>query len=254
MKVRLLEVSFLDNPRYSMAVDEAIFREVISNRSPPTLWLWKHRNAVILGRFQLAEEELNMDYVKIEKIEVAKRNTGGGAVYQDMGNLIFSVISKDFFNIGKDVIKLYDAFISPLINEFKEEGIKAESPGLNDVEISGKKVMGSAASLGQGSVLFHATLLVNSKLDVLASALNVPKEKLKDKGVSEVKHRVGNIQELTGKDEMDVKNIIMRSYEKAYNFEYFKGDLTAEEKKLAEDLYEKKYNRPEWVFGRGFNL
>lgn len=75
MKVRLLRVKYPDNPRLSLATDEAIFRLVTEEKSPPTLWLWRHRNAIILGRFQLAEEEVNMDVARMYGMIIAKRFT-----------------------------------------------------------------------------------------------------------------------------------------------------------------------------------
>lgn len=175
MRVRLVEHEFLDNPRMSLAVEEAIFRLMLLGKSPPTLWFWRHRNAVIIGKFQIAEEEVNMDVVQQYNVQIAKRDTGGGAVYQDLGNLIYSVIIPDIYGVSNDVIRMYEAMIKPVLLAFKMLGIRAESPGLNDVEINDRKVLGSAAGLREGFVLFHATMLISSNLDMLARSLRCPR-------------------------------------------------------------------------------
>jgi len=250
MKVRLLVKEYLDNPRMSLATEEAILKEVVNGRSPPTLWLWRHANAVIIGRFQLPEEELNMDYVKQKGLIIAKRNTGGGAIYQDLGNVIFSVISQDRFNIGSDYVKMYRTMIGPLVNQLRKKGINAESPGLNDVTVNGRKVMGTAATITKGVIMFHATLLVKSDIKALASALKVPVEKLKDKGIESAVHRVTNLYDETGMGVLETNFTITDSYAETLNFEYKRGDLTDKEIELAQKLYVEKYNTEEWIFGR----
>lgn len=252
MRVRLVEHEFLDNPRMSLAVEEAIFRLMMLGKSPPTFWFWRHRNAVIIGKFQIAEEEVNMDVAQQYGVQIAKRDTGGGAVYQDLGNLIYSVIIPDTYGISNDVVKMYETMINPVLLAFKKLGVKAESPGLNDVEINNRKVLGSAAGLREGFVLFHATMLIRSNLDMLAKVLKVPRAKLQDKGVTQVGHRVGNVYDLTGKDMDEVKEALLKGYSEYLGFEYYRDELTERELRLAEYLYHNKYNRPEWVFGREF--
>jgi Lipoate-protein ligase A len=252
MRLRLLELEFLDNPRMSLAVEEAIFRLMLLGKSPPTFWFWRHRNAVIIGKFQIAEEEINMEIANQYNVQIAKRDTGGGAVYQDLGNLIYSVIVPDYHGVSNDVVKMYELMINPVLLAFKKLGVKAESPGLNDVEINGKKVLGSAAGLREGGVLFHATMLIRSNLEMLAKVLKVPRTKLQDKGVTQVSHRVGNVYDLAGKDMDEVKRALLNGYSEYLNFEFYKDELTEREYKLAEYLYNNKYNRPEWVFSREF--
>ena len=250
MKVRLLVKEYLDNPRMSLATEEAIFNEVIMKRSQPTLWIWRHANAAVVGRFQIPEEEINMDYAKQIGVVIAKRSTGGGAIYQDLGNLIFSVIIPDIFNIGNNYVEMYKKLINPILKKLKELGVNAESPGLNDLTVNGKKVMGTAATISAGTILFHATLLVKSDLNRLASLLKVPKQKLMDKGVSSVAHRVTNLYDETGIGITETTFIIMDSYAESLGFEYERGDLTKEEKELAKKLYDEKYNTESWIFGR----
>jgi len=250
MKVRLLLREFLDDPRRSLATEEAIFRLVSEGRSPPTLWLWRHSGAVILGRFQVPEEELNMDYVKEHGLIIAKRLTGGGAIYQDLGNIIYSIIMKDSLGIGLDFVRMYRIFIGAFLNSLKKKGVIAESPALNDVTVNGKKVMGTAATISKSTILFHATMLVKSDLRALASALKVPREKLQDKGVENVMHRVTNLYDETGMGILEATYAVIDGYSQQLGFEYYRDELTEEEKELSNKLYNEKYNTKEWIFER----
>ena len=250
MQVRLLEIEYPDDPNLSLATEEAIFHEVRRGNSPPTFRFYRHRNAVILGCFQLAEQELDMDVINDKKIEIVKRFTGGGAVYHDMGNLNFSLITKDVFGIKTDVTKLYSTMITGAVNAFKRLGIPAESGKLNDVTANGKKILGAAASIRDNALVFHACVLVNVDLKTLASSLKVPGEKLKDKGVKTILERVANVYDISGNNIDDVKRSLLDSYGESLSLEFKQGELTESEKRIAKELHEKKYKNRDWVLGR----
>lgn len=249
-KFRFLEIESSDNARMSLATEEAIFHEVISGRSMPTFRFYRHKNAIILGCFQLAEQEVDMDVANKNKIQIVKRFTGGGAVYHDLGNLNFSVITKDNYGIGTNVKTLFGTMINGAVNAFASLGMNPQSGKLNDVTVNGKKILGAAASIRQKAVLFHAATLVNTNLPLLASVLKVPGIKLKDKGVATILERVTNIKAESGKNEQDVREALKKSYSDLLNMELVPGELTKEEKDLAQRLYNAKYSTEEWNMGR----
>lgn len=252
MEVRLIETDYPDDPFRNLAMDEAIFREVERGRSPTTFRFYRNRNAVILGCFQSAEEELDMEYARSKDIKIAKRFTGGGAVYHDMGDLNYSVISKDNYNIGMNVRLLFDLMMKGASNALELAGVPSIKAGMNDITSNGKKIMGSAATMKKGVVLFHAALLVNTNLTTLASVLKVPGIKLKDKGISTILERVSNIQDISGKDIDDVKEALLYGYSNTLGFEYTKGGLTENEDRLLRRLHRDKYTKDEWNLGREF--
>jgi lipoate---protein ligase len=252
MEVRVIDEDYPDDPHRNLAVDEAVFREVESGRSPPTLRFYRNRNAVILGCFQLAEEELDLDYAAMKQIKIAKRFTGGGAVYHDMGDLNFSVISKDSFGIGLNVEKLFRTMMGGAVSSLNIAGVPELAWGMNDVTSRKKKIMGAAATMKKGVVLFHAALLVDTNLNELASVLKVPGIKLKDKGVQTILERVANIKDLCGKDIGDIRKAILEGYGKELGFSYLPGKLTEAELRLTERLYKEKYTKHSWNMGREF--
>ncbi len=250
MKIRMLNLEYPDNPQLSMATEEAIFINVINGKSPNTFRFYRHRNAVILGCFQLASQEVDEDFSNSKNISIVKRVTGGGAVYHDMGNLNFSIIANDKFGIGNDVPKLYSTMMQGALQAFKNIGINSQPGKLNDVSVANKKILGAAATIRSGSLLFHACVLVDVNLTTLASSLKVPGIKLKDKGVATVLERVTNVKAISGKDINEVKEALLNGYSQTLNLEFEIGDLTKEESELAKRLYESKYNKNEWNMGR----
>lgn len=252
MKVRLLNLEYPEEPHLSLATEEAIFLEVMRGNSPPTFRFYRHKNAVILGCFQHADEELDHEVVNLNKIHIVKRFTGGGAVYHDLGNLNYSLITKDVFDIKLNVTKLYSTMITGALSGFKTLGLNAESGKLNDVTVNGKKILGAAATIRDNTLLFHAAILVDTDLKMLASVLKVPGEKLKDKGVKTILERVTNIRAITGHNVEDVKVAIMEGYAQTLGLEYAVGELTKREKDLAKELYLNKHTKKEWTHGRHF--
>jgi lipoate---protein ligase len=250
MKMRLIETDYPDDPHLNLAMDEAIFIEVLNGQSPPTFRFYRNGSSVILGCFQLAEQEIDIKYAVSKDIKIAKRFTGGGAVYHDMGNLNYSIISKDSFEIDNSVEKLFYTMIKGASTSLRDLGIDVAKKGLNDLSVKGKKVLGSAATMRSDTILFHAALLVNTDLEILASVLTAPGTKIREEGVSTMFDRVTNIKELSGKDVDGVKDAILEGYSKELGFEYEKGILTGREKYLMNRLHKEKYRRSEWNLGR----
>ncbi len=252
VEARIIREDYPDDPYRNLAMDEAIFGEVEAGRSPTTLRFYRNRNAVILGCFQLAEEELDLDYARMKGIKIAKRFTGGGAVYHDMGDLNFSVISRDYYGVGLNVEKLFRIMMAGSVSSLELAGVPGLSAGMNDVTARGKKIMGSAATMKKGVLLFHAALLVDTDLNELASVLKVPGIKLKDKGIATILERVANIKALCGKGVEEVGKAVMDGYAKELSFVYSEGGLSEREKALVDRLHREKYTKPGWNLGREF--
>jgi lipoate-protein ligase A len=250
MKFRLISKDYPGDPYKNIALDEAIFREVKAGGSPPTFRFYRNANAVILGCFQSADEEVDLEYARANDIKVVKRITGGGAVYHDMGNLNYSIITKDVFGIGLDVQKLFSTMMDGAVCAFENIGIDAEAGRLNDVSVNGKKILGAAATIDSGALLFHAAVLVEVDLERLASVLKVPGIKLKDKGISTILERVANVKDVSGRNVSDVRRALLDGYADSMEFEYEEGKLTDSETVLLNRLYDRKFSRPEWNMGR----
>ena len=229
-------------PEYNLAFEEYILNNY---REGNILILWQNRNAVIIGRNQNTAEEINRQFVEEHDIHVVRRNTGGGAVYHDMGNLNYSFIT-DANGVDKATTQL---FLEPVVQALRSLGLDAECSGRNDVLLSGKKVSGTAQQLLKGRLLHHGTLLFDSDSAMIVGALNPDPTKFQSKGVKSVRSRVGNIRSELKKD-MTIGEFW--SYLKEYlsNGNFTQIQLSDEEKNTIKQLRREKYDTWEWNYGR----
>ena len=144
-------------------------------------YLWRNAPAVIIGENQDAEAEVNLEYLKANGIALARRVTGGGAVYHDLQNLNYSFVGKD-------------ADPALMVEALRKLGVPAELTGRNDIFVEGRKVSGYARRMEGSNLLVHGTLMYDVDIDVLTRALDTPVSKLNRKGVQSVRSRVTNLK------------------------------------------------------------
>lgn len=153
-------------------------------------FMWQVNPTVIFGRNQLIESEVNMDYVKANDIEFYRRKSGGGCVYADFSNVMFSFITPTF---NRDFV--FDTYLGHIVDVLKDMGLNAEFSGRNDIMVDGKKVSGNAFyRVGHRSVV-HGTMLYDTDLSVMVKAITPSNEKLISKGVKSVRKRVTNLKD-----------------------------------------------------------
>lgn len=247
---------FIDNkgitdPQINLAIEEYALKNLDINET--YLLFYINEPSIIIGKNQNTIEEINTEYVESNGIKVVRRLSGGGAVYHDLGNLNFSFITKDdgesFHNFRK--------FTEPVVEALNKLGVKAELSGRNDIEVGGRKISGNAQFSTKGRMFSHGTLMLNSEIDNVVSALKVKKDKIESKGIKSVRSRVANISEfLTERLEIDE----FRSFLLKYIFEG-QGEipeyvLTDEDWEKIHQLSKERYQNWEWNYGRSpkFNL
>ena len=180
-----METGSID-PAYNLAFEEYVLR---NKKEGDFLLLWQNDNAVIIGRNQNTEEEIDKAFVEAHGIKVVRRITGGGAVYHDLGNLNYSFIT-DCTAFNKDALA---AFTEPVAAALRALGAPAQLSGRNDIVIEGKKVSGTAQRIQDGRILHHGTLLFQSDPEMIAGALKADPDKFRSKSTKSVRSRVGNI-------------------------------------------------------------
>ena len=237
--------NYSNDPHYNLAFEEYCFKNL--DKSEDYVILWINGPAIIVGKNQNTIEEVNSEYVRENGIKVVRRVTGGGAVYHDLGNLNFSIITSASGNERID-FKKYNI---PILKALEKLGIKGELSGRNDMTIDEKKFSGIAQSVWKNRVLNHGTLLFDTELDVLSKALNVKADKYESKGVKSVRSRVTNIRNyLTEDADIDVFRDLLLKY--IFEMEGLTPQvykLKDEELKDIDKLYEEKYSTWEWNYG-----
>lgn len=170
-------------PSFNLATEYYLFQYFEED----VIIIWQNHECVVLGCNQNAYKELNLDYIKQNKIEVVRRISGGGAVFHDLGNVNFTFITKNKTNTS------LETFTTPVINILKLLGINAKHSGRNDIVINEQKISGNAQYIEGNKILHHGTLMYNVSHNKLTKCLNVNKDKIISKGLNSVRARVTNI-------------------------------------------------------------
>ena len=174
------------NPYKNLAVEEYLLLHCEDKEC--ILYLWQNQNTVVIGRNQNAWKECKVTKLEEENGHLARRLSGGGAVYHDLGNLNFTfLVNKDEYSLEKQ--------LQVIINAMGRLGLKAEKSGRNDILIDGKKFSGNAFYEQEKHCYHHGTIMVDVNKEILSRYLTVSKDKLKSKGVDSVKSRVTNLVE-----------------------------------------------------------
>ena len=178
------------------------------------LYLWQNDPCVVLGKNQAPEEEVNLSLAERLGIRVLFRATGGGAVYQDGGNLNFTVITRD-----RPGVPPYEWALAPVLNALLPFVPELVYNGRNDLCVRERKVSGCASRVRGETLLLHGTLLIDTDLDTLDAVLTPPAEKLERHGVASVRSRVANLTEFCPELTVaSVKAALIRSFSEAAAF------------------------------------
>ena len=228
---------FLTNPStdpwYNMSFDEYCLEQYPSDDS--FFYLWRNRPSVIIGLNQNAYSEVNLGYLQAHDIRLARRVTGGGAVYHDLQNLNYTVIGRD-------------ASPQPVVDALRSLGVPAELTGRNDSFVDGRKVSGYARRLWRDRQIIHGTLMYDVDLDTLARVLDVPGSKLAVKGIASVKSRVANLKDFLpqfrGLDELQAAlQEILAAGDAGLPFD-------AERRAAVQRLSDAKFSTWDWIYGQ----
>ncbi|MEL3973364.1 lipoate--protein ligase [Rossellomorea oryzaecorticis] len=246
---------FIDNkgitdPRINLAIEEYALKNLDVNES--YLLFYINEPSIIIGKNQNTIEEINTDYVEKEGLYVVRRLSGGGAVYHDLGNLNFSFITKDdgesFHNFQK--------FTEPVVKALNKLGVNAELSGRNDLLAEGRKISGNAQFSTKGRMFSHGTLLFDSEMENVVSALKVKKDKIESKGIKSIRSRVANISEFLP-EKMTIEEfrstLLDYIFDGSHVEEYV---LTEEDWANIHELSKERYQNWEWNYGKSpkFNL
>ncbi len=230
------------DPYFNLAAEEYLLK----NFSTDVFMLWRCDSTIVVGKHQNSLAEINYGYVKKNRIKVARRLTGGGTVYHDLGNLNFSIIK----NGQEGELVNFKKFITPIITILNELNLNAIQGEKNDILIDNKKISGNAEHVFKSRILHHGTLLFNSQLNKLTEAIKVKTGKYNDKAVQSNRSEVTNIVNYLNPP-ISIDKFI------SYVFKFFLQSIPGTKEynfsnkdiENIQALYSEKYNTWEWIYG-----
>ena len=232
------------DPYFNLALEEYVFDRLPKDES--YFMLWQNSNTIVIGKYQNALEEVNQTVVDERGIKVARRLSGGGAVYHDMGNLNFTFIVDQ-----KDVKGMnFKIFVEPVVETLKGFGVAAEFTGRNDIVIDGMKISGNSQYVKKQRVMHHGCIMLDSDLEKVADALNVKAAKFKSKNSKSVRSRVTTINAHAP------RKISMEEFKTALKEHILGSDgmepyeLTEEDLREIKRLRDEKYSTWAWNYGQ----
>lgn len=229
------------DPYRNLAVEEQLLLHCGEDEC--ILYLWQNKNTVVVGRNQNIWKECLVSRMEEEHAYPARRLSGGGAVYHDLGNLNFTfLVKKQNYDVGRQ--------LEVILTAVRKLGIHAERSGRNDLLINGHKFSGNASYKKGDCCYHHGTLMVDVDLGELSRYLTVSKEKLQSKGVDSVKARVVNLREYA--PDLNVrlmKEKLLEAFKEVYGMKVnIRRTEELSEKELKEGM--QRFSSWDWIFGR----
>lgn len=229
------------DPYRNIAIEE--FLTMHTQEQECILYLWQNQHTVVIGRNQNCWKECRINALEEDGGHLARRLSGGGAVYHDLGNLNFTFCVREN---NYDV----DRQLEVIVRAVRMLGLEAEKTGRNDITVQDRKFSGNAFYRSNGFCYHHGTLLVDADLTALSRYLNVSREKLQTKGVDSVRARVVNLRALNPEITVEaLRRQMVAAFEQVYGlraqpFPEKRLDLEA----IVEG--ERKFASWDWKYGR----
>ena len=229
------------NPYYNLALEEYLLSQV--PRNGVILYLWQNAHTVVIGRNQNPWTECRTALLEQDSGFLARRLSGGGAVYHDLGNLNFTFLcSEENYDLKKQ--------LSVIQKAVSYCGISAEFSGRNDLLAEGRKFSGNAFYHSKEKAYHHGTLLVDTDTERLTKYLSPPKAKLESKGIASVRSRVVNLRELSPALTCEaMKSYMIQAFSEVYSGSPAPFPLLDED---AVCKLKSRYESQDWLYGKPF--
>lgn len=234
-------------PAENLALDEVLTQRVGRGERPPTLrfWGWA-RKAVILGRFQSVQNEVNADVAAEHDIDIVRRISGGGAMFvEPEGAITYSIYAPESIVQGMSFAESYEMFDRWVLDALGELGVNAWYQPLNDITSDGGKIGGAAQARRGGAVLHHTTMAYQMNTELLTQVLRVGQEKLSDKGIRSADKRVGPLRQQTEMERDDIIHHLIGFFRARYGLT--DDTLTPEEEAEMRRLVEEQFGTRDWT-------
>lgn len=219
---------------FHLAMEEYVARKLPQNEY---FFMWQVQPTVIFGRNQLIENEVNIDYCRNHHIKTFRRKSGGGCVYADMSNIMFSYITPD-----ENVSLTFTRYVEMVAETLRRLGVDAKASGRNDIMIDNRKVSGNAFYHIPGRSIVHGTMLYDTNMQNMVGAITPTDEKLVSKGIQSVRQHITLLKDHISLDIEEFKEFVKK--------DLCDSEITLSDNDIAgvEEI-EKEYTTPEFIYG-----
>lgn len=229
------------DPYDNLAFEEYVFNAFLDE---DVFLLWRNRPCVVVGSCQNICREVRVPALRRKGIPVLRRISGGGAVYHDLGNVNYSLITRQAG--GTD----YDRSLAPILAALNAIGVPARKHRTCDIAIGEEKISGSAQRAAGGRLLHHGTLLFDADLDALEELSVRGKNRcVQTRGTQSAICPVTNIRRHLEED-MTVEEFSRRLLDHMVPALSDRLTLTEAQESEVRRLAEEKYRSWEWTWGR----
>ncbi len=203
-------------------------------------FMWQVAPTVIFGRNQIIENEVDINYCRAHGIEMYRRKSGGGCVFANPDNIMFSYITPATDCVTKTFLR----YTTAVCRMLQSLGIDAQPSDRNDILIDGRKISGSAFYHLPKRDIVHGTMLFDTDREQMSRAITPSKAKLESKGIKSVRNRVTTIRE-----HLNINIEQFKDYARQWLANGGEITLTPSDVKAIEQL-EQPYHDPKWIFGQ----
>ena len=225
----------------NMAFDEFALESLPLDE--PVFYLWRNAPSVIIGLNQSAYAEVNLPYLQEHGIALARRVTGGGAVYHDLQNLNYTIVGK-----SRDLNADYPEYLHMVVDALRQLGVPAELSGRNDIMVDGRKCSGYAKRVWKDRLMVHGTLMFDVDLETLQEVLSVPGSKMAAFGIASVRSKVANLREYLPQfcDVLALKDALHRILAGADT----EVPMDASKQEAIDRMADEKFRTWDWIYGK----
>ena len=233
-----------------VALDQILTEDVGAGRARPAMRLWKWpltEPAVVIGSFQSFSNEVDADAAAKHGIKVARRISGGGAMFMEADNCVtYSLYTPTSLVDGMSFTDSYPFLDAWIMDALDRMDVKAFYEPLNDISTPEGKIGGAAQKrLAAGSMLHHVTMSYDIDAEKMTEVLRIGREKVSDKGIASAQARVDPLRRQTGMARSDIWEVMMATFTDRYNAT--PREVTDDELSRAEALATEKFKTPEWI-------
>jgi lipoate-protein ligase A len=206
------------------------------------LYLWQNQNTVVIGRNQNCWKECRVKDLEANGGHLARRPSGGGAVFHDLGNLNFTfLVPREDYDVSRQ--------LDVILQAVSACGIHAEKSGRNDITVDGRKFSGNAFYFHGKNACHHGTILVDVDKEKAGKYLSVSTDKIRSKGVDSVRSRIVNLKEFCPDLTIErMKQELTEAFGRVYGTKPQMISPEAIDKDRVEELY-RKFSSPDWIYG-----